>query len=197
VRGYETRRTDAFDLQSDLLMEVFEQILNEKPEEAVKIARKWVGDIMQGKVPVEKLVISRSVKDFKSYSDPKRLAHVQAAEKLMALGYEFVPGMKVSWIVTNSCKTPQEIEPYISGKKFECTPDWKYYAGRVAQTIARATENFGWSEKDLLTGSQQSGLFSGAFNDDKATKLECESPKPAPKNEVKKTDKRLCLEDFM
>jgi len=197
VRGYETRRTDAFDLQSELLLEVFEQVLNEKPEEAVKIARKKVGDIMQGKVPIEKLVISRSVKDFKSYSEPKRLANVQAAEKLIALGYEFVPGMKVSWIVTNSRKTPQEIEPYISGKKFECVPDWKYYAERVAQTIARATENFGWSEKDLLTGSQQSGLFSDAFQDEiNAPEPGCPKPTP-PKNEVKKTDKRLCLEDFM
>jgi DNA polymerase I len=115
----------------------------------------------------------------------------------MALGYEFVPGMKVSWIVTNSGKTPQEIEPYISGKKFECTPDWKYYAGRVAQTIARATENFGWSEKDLLTGSQQAGLFSDAFKEEKAKTSEGERPKPAPKSEVKKTDKRLSLEDFM
>ena len=43
-------------------------------------------------------------------------------EKLMAMGYEFVPGMKVSWIVTNSRQTPQEVEPWIEGRPFEGDP---------------------------------------------------------------------------
>jgi len=202
IRGYETRRTDSFDLQTDLLTEVFEQVLNEKPEEAVNIARKRIQDTMRGEVPIEKLVISRSVKDFGTYENPERLAHVQAAKKLMARGYEFVPGMKVSWIVIDSRRTPQEIEPYISGIKFEGTPDWRYYAERLAQTVARATENFGWTEKDLLMGSQQANLFSEAFSGEEDTlrgqrASKEEQSKPAKKSEVKKTDKMVSLQDFM
>jgi DNA polymerase I len=107
----------------------------------------------------------------------------------MAMGYEFVPGMKVSWIVTDSRKTPQVVEPYVSGRQFTTTPDWRYYAERIAQTIARATEIFGWDEKSLMMGSQQFTLFDQSF--DKTSKREKE------KDVVKKTDKKLSLEDFM
>lgn len=189
IRGYEIRRTDSFDLQSETLMTVFEQILAEKTDEAVKIARQTVADAAAGKVPVEKLVISRSCKPFNQYKDPDSQATVQTAKKLMAMGYEFVPGMKVSWIVTDSRKTPQVVEPYVSGRQFTSTPDWRYYAERIAQTIARATEIFGWDEKSLMMGSQQFTLFDQSF--DKAEK------KDKAKAVVKKTDKKLSLEDFM
>ena len=191
VRGYETRRTDAFDLQSEVLMAVFDKILDERTEDAVKIARENVQRAMDCKVPIESLVISRTCKSFNSYKDPDSQANVQAARKLMAMGYEFVPGMKVSWIVTDSKKTPQEVEPYVSGRKFEHRPDCRYYAERVAQTAARATEVFGWGEKDLLTGSQQVTLFDSAFaggSDTGSKKKE-----PGNKKAVRKPD----LRDFM
>jgi len=105
------------------------------------------------------------------------------------MGYEFFPGMKVSWIVTDSRKTPQVVEPYVSGRQFTSIPDWRYYAERIAQTIARATEIFGWDEKSLMTGSQQFTLFDQSF--DKIEK------KDRAKGVVKKTDKKLSLEDFM
>ncbi|MEM0448889.1 MAG: DNA polymerase domain-containing protein [Methanomassiliicoccales archaeon] len=197
IRGYETRRTDSFDLQTELLMEVFEQILNEKPEEAVRIARKRISDTLEGKVPIEKLVISRGVKAFHEYKDPDRLAHVQAAKKLIALGYEFVPGMKVSWIVTNSKRVPQEVQPYISGIPFQGTPDYRYYAERLAQSVARATENFGWTEKDLLMGSQQVDLFSGAFSSDASGKEDTSTKCEEKKRGTKETGRKVSLQDFM
>ncbi|MBI0582911.1 MAG: DNA polymerase II [Methanomassiliicoccus sp.] len=191
IRGYETRRTDAFDLQSSVLMSVFEKILDERTEEAVKIARENVQKAMDCKVPIESLVISRTCKSFNSYKDPDSQANVQAARKLMAMGYDFVPGMKVSWIVTDSRKTPQEVEPYVSGRKFEHRPDCRYYAERVAQTAARATEVFGWGEKDLLTGSQQVTLFDTSF----AGGSEPRAKKKEP--EQKSTKKKMDLRDFM
>lgn len=199
IRGYETRRTDSFDLQTELLMEVFEKVLDERPEEAVKIARKRISETVEGKVPIEKLVISRGVKNFSEYDDPDRLAHVQAAKKLMALGYEFVPGMKVSWIVSNSKRTPQEVQPYVSGTTFEGSPDWRYYATRLAQSVARATENFGWTERDLLAGSQQVDLFSNAFSGEESSiKGDREKDQPKEKKEgVRKTEKKVNLQDFM
>jgi DNA polymerase I len=189
IRGYEIRRTDSFDLQSETLMTVFEQILAGRTDEAVKIARQTVADTAAGKVAVEKLVISRSCKPFNQYKDQDSQATVQTAKKLMAMGYEFVPGMKVSWIVTDSRRTPQVVEPYVSGRQVISTPDWRYYAERIAQTIARATEIFGWDEKSLMMGSQQFTLFDQSF--DKTSKKEKE------KDVVKKTDKKLSLEDFM
>ncbi|UCG69138.1 MAG: DNA polymerase II [Thermoplasmata archaeon] len=190
VRGYEIRRTDAFDLQSEALSAVFEEILRRDEEGAVRTAKKMVNDILAGKAPMEKLVISRTVKPERSYVNPERMVNVLVSRKLKEMGYEFVPGMKVSWIVTDSKKTPQEVEPYIDGRDFESEPDWGYYAKRVAMTIARVTEVFGWDEKSLLGGMQQKTLFSDDF-EKTPKKKEKEKTKP------KKTDKKLKLEDFL
>ncbi len=189
VRGYEIRRTDSFDLQSELLTEVFEMILDGNPEEGVRVARETVSRALDCKVPVEELVISRTCKPFSAYKDPDSQANVQTAKKLMAMGYDFVPGMKVSWIVTDSRKTPQEVEPYVSGRPFEHRPDCRYYAERIAQTAARATEVFGWGEKDLMTGSQQATLFDSTF-------ASPEAPKPK-KKQGKNPGRKLDLRDFM
>ncbi len=188
VRGYEIRRTDSFDLQSEALTIIFEEILRRDPDGAVAAARAIVNDILKGKVMPEKLVISRSVKPEHSYVNPDRMVNVLVARKLKEMGYEFVPGMKVSWIVTNSKKTPQEVEPYIDGRKFESEPDWEYYARRVATTISRVTEVFGWDERTLLGGGKQKTLFSEDFDDSKK--------KEKIKSKPKKTDKKLSLEDF-
>lgn len=190
VRGYEVRRTDAFDLQSEALTAVFEDILNRDPDGAVARAKKIVSDILNGEAPKEKLVISRTVKPERSYVNPDRMVNVLVARKLKEMGYEFVPGMKVSWIVTDSKKTPQEAEPYLDGREFASEPDWEYYAKRVAMTIARVTEVFGWDEKSLLGGSRQKTLFSDDFKG-KSSKTKEEKTKP------KKTDKKLTLEDFL
>ena len=160
VRGYEIRRTDSFDLQSEAQKMVFEKILDGDIEGAIKLAREIVSKVRSGKVPVESLVISRTVKDFKFYKNPESMANVQAAKKLIAMGYEFIPGMKVSWIVVNARGSKQDVEPYIPGRPFIKRPDYRYYARRIAETLARITEVFGVDEDNLLTGSRQIELMS-------------------------------------
>jgi DNA polymerase I len=189
IRGYEVRRTDAFDLQSESLMTIFEFIMDGKTDDAVKAARNYVQDALSGNVPLEKLVISKGCRDFKKYANPDTQATVQTAKKLMEMGYEFVPGMKVSWIVTNSRKKPQEVQPFISGQEFPYTPDYRYYAERLAQTLSRATEVFGWGDKDLMNGNQQANLFDSSFTEEKKPPIKLE--------QVKKTNKKLSLDDFM
>lgn len=186
IRGYETRRTDSFDLQSETLMAMFEKILAGDTEGAVQFARETIQKVLKGDVNPIKLVISRSAKSFDSYKDPSRMANVQVAKKLMDLGYEFQPGMKVSWIVTDSRKTPQEAEPFIFGKEFDKKPDHRYYAERLAQSVTRVTEIFGWDEKRLLTGTQQQTLSDPGQRKDRDRKIE-----------VKKTSGKMNLEDFM
>ncbi|MFQ6107168.1 MAG: DNA-directed DNA polymerase [Thermoplasmata archaeon] len=186
VRGYELRRTDAFDLQSEGQAMLFERIMENDIEGAIRVARDLVSDTREGKVAPEKLVISRSVKDEKSYVTPDALPNVQAARKLKEMGYEVVPGMKVSWIVTDAKKTPQQILPYVSGREFEGTPDWNYYARRLAHTLAYVTEVFGWDEKSLLAGSQQVTLFHDDFDTKRGDDVR-----------IKRTEKTLTLEDFM
>ena len=182
IRGYEIRRSDSFDLQSDLLTKLFGYILDENNEEALQMVRSTIQKVLKGDVPASELVISRTCKGLDAYENPDRQANIQAAKKLMAMGYEFIPGMKVSWIVTDSSRTPQVVEPYISGKEFTARPDYKYYAERISQTASRITEVFGWTEKDLMSGLQQATLFDGGFDDGDDDRPDLPKPKPKAHN---------------
>lgn len=191
VRGYEIRRSDSFDLQSRLLTDLFDKILDEKNDEALALVRSTVQEVLTGKVDPSELVISRTCKGLDAYENPDRMANVQAAKKLIEMGYEFIPGMKVSWIVTDGNSAPQKVEPYISGVPFTAKPDYRYYAERLAQMASRITEVFGWTEKDLMLGSQQATLFSGAFktSDEGPKRTEApDKPKPKPKPKVRSLD---------
>jgi len=196
VRGYEIRRTDAFDLQSDAQSRVFDRILDRDQDGSIALARQIVAEVRTGtppledpdKDPIETLVISRTVKEENRYVNPNSMSNVIAARKLEEMGEEFMPGMKVSWIVTDSKKSPMEVEPYVSGRPFDKRPDWEYYARRVAQTLAYITEVYGWDEKALFTGTQpaqQKSLDSGDF-----------AGETAPSEGPRRAEKKLTLEDF-
>ena len=188
VRGYEIRRTDSFDLQSDSLMETFNLILDGRPYEAVAYAREVVARTLKGDVNNEELVISKSCRSFSEYVRPESQASVQTAKKLIEKGYDFIPGMKVSWIVVDGSVSPQLVEPYIVGEEFKYKPDYKYYAKRLANTLSSATEAFGWTDIDLLQNTKQTSLE--AWNE----------RKERINNKVfknKKTDEILTLEEFM
>jgi DNA polymerase, archaea type len=162
IRGYETQRTDTFDFQSAALREVFDKILTGDTPGTLVRARELVAEVQDGKVPVERLVIARTVRPEEQYNASTRenLPFLRVFKKLQAEGYDVIPGMKVAWVVTNARKTPQEIEPWIEGRTFPANlrPDYGYYAERMAQTLARVTEVFGWNAADLLKGSRQRTL---------------------------------------
>ena len=42
--------------------------------------------------------------------------------------------------------------------------DRNYYAGRLAKSLGRVTEAFGWDEKNLLKGNRQGGLKDWGFD---------------------------------
>ena len=196
VRGYEIRRTDAFDLQSETQKLVFDLVLDNNIDPAVKLAKEVVATIKSGRIPqeilpdegdpLEPLVISRTVEEDSRYVNPDSMSNVLAARKLKELGYEVVHGMKVSWIVVDARKSPMHVEPYVSGRPFQFKPDWEYYARRVAQTLAYVTEVYGWDEKSLILGNVQADLFAEDFAGESAPK----------RVELKKTEKKLTLEDF-
>jgi DNA polymerase I len=160
VRGYETRRTDAFDYQSQALTEVFELVLGGDTEGAIRRSRELVQAVRERRVPAERLVVARSVRAEGEYNEATRdsLPFLRVFRRLRAEGYDVIPGMKVAWIVTDSRKSPQEVEPWVEGRPFTAEPDWEYYADRVAQTLARVTEVFDWDAAALLRGSHQQRL---------------------------------------
>ena len=177
---------------------MFDLVLDNNIEGAVKLAKELVADIRAGNIPqdmvpedgepLEPLVISRTVSEDSRYVNPDSMSNVLAARKMKELGYEVVPGMKVSWIVVDAKKAPMHVEPWVSGRPFEFKPDWEYYARRVAQTLSYVTEIYGWDERSLLSGNVQADLFHESF--------EGEEKKEPKKVEVLRTEKKLTLEDF-
>jgi len=160
IRGYETRRTDAFDYQSEALLQVFDLVLRGDTDGAIRRSRELVQTVRNRAVPVERLVISRSVRAEGEYNESTRdaLPFLRVYRQLKEEGYDVVPGMRVAWIVTDSKKSPQDVEPWVDGRAFPKEPDWGYYADRVAQTLARVTEVFDWDAAALLRGSHQQRL---------------------------------------
>ncbi|MCI4356784.1 MAG: DNA polymerase II [Thermoplasmata archaeon] len=164
IRGYESRRSDAFDFQSEALLEVFDLVLAGNTDGAVARARELVQQCRHGDVPAERLVIARSVREESEYNEGTRdaLPFLRVFRQLKEEGYDVIPGMKVAWIVTDASKSPQEIEPWREGRPMLKTPDYSYYADRVAQTLARVTEVFDWDAAALLRGSHQRRLLEAA-----------------------------------
>ena len=171
IRGYEVRRTDSFALLTRTMTEMFEMILDGEEWAAVEMTKSVIDDVKQGRANPAELVISRSCKgtlkrdgsvDFsKVYDNPDGLPYVRAAKERISRGLQFTPGMKVGYIVTNSKASPMDVEPWLVDEIGEDPPvyDPTYYARRLAKSLGRITEAFGWSEKELLSGSRQQSIF--------------------------------------
>lgn len=209
VRGYEMRRTDSFDIQGEALTEVFDLILSDRKEEALDHAKKIVADVKNGDVPLEKLVISRSVQEVEEdkirekYKNPDSMANVQALRKARKLGIEVVPGMKVSWIVVDAKEKPQRVEPYIEKQEFDNLPDLNYYAERLASTLSRVTEVFGIDERELFSGVTQSSLFDD-FADEGSDKgdgsisnVDSKKRKPKKDEDIQDDQEMMTLDRWM
>jgi DNA polymerase I len=165
-RGYEVRRTDSFPWQSKALTDVFDLLFKEDIDGMLKVARERVSQVVRAEVPKADLVISRSVRDVDDYKSEHKesLQNVRVMRELEKRGVRIQPGMKVSWIVSGS-KGKQDLSPYLGpDSEAEITPNWDFYARRVAMTLARVTEVFGWGVDDLMKGSRTRTLegFGGA-----------------------------------
>ena len=192
VRGYEPRRTDSFDLQSETMTKVFQLVLDGNPDEAVNFAKETVSGTLKGKVDLHALVISKSVSEFDSYANPESLVHVNVAKKLLEMGYDFTPGMKTPFIITNGSTQPLKAEPVIDGIPFIAKPDYKYYAERLSAALARVTEAFGCSDRMLMQGNSQRSL--DCFGEEKPP--EKIVPTAQPTN-AKKLKQKATLDMFM
>jgi len=169
---------------------VFEKILDGDNDGAVAYTRDVIQRLMGGEIEPAKLVISRSVKDESQYKNSESMINVKVAKKLKEMGYEVVPGMKVSWIITDSKSSQQKFEPWVGGRGLPegVRPDYKYYATRVAATVSRVTDSFGWDEKKLVSDGAQKTLMVDEAEPRNRSKVS---------TQAKKTDKKLSLDHFM
>ena len=153
VRGYETRRTDAFPAQVSALEDIFGKLMARDIDNALESSQDWVTRISKGEVAKDQMVISKTVNLSRKYVNEDNQAHLQAYKKYIETGRPFVSGMKISFIVTNANVSPMIVEPYIPEE--ECPePDYNYYADRIAKSLSRLTEVFDWDEKALKKGKR-------------------------------------------
>jgi len=184
IKGYDTQRTDSFDLLGQSQTAIFKMLLDERPDDAIKYAKGVVDGIRRNEFPVDSLVMSKTVKDWRvagTYSNPDSLPYVTAAKKLYARGYPFFPGMKVPFIVTNGNSTPMDTEPLMEGVENEIRPDLEYYAQRLARSLAHILEPFDWNEKRLLAQGFQKGIFDHSASDGVGKDRNCKD-EPCPED---------------
>ena len=169
IRGYEVRRSDSFVILTNCMTSSFERILAGETTQAVEDIRALIQRVRIRDVAPKDLVISRSCKgklrkdgsvDFSVYTNPDGLPYVKAAKRRMERGLNFTPGMKVGYLVTDGASSPMSVVDWHEDETGEIQTDFdpEYYAKRIATAMGRITEVFGWNEKELLQGSQQSSL---------------------------------------
>jgi len=99
VRGLEVRRGDWCELAKELQSEVIRIILEEEnPEKAVKFVKDTISEVKEGKVPLDKLVIHKTLtKGVESYESAQ--AHVKAAERAREMDMSASVGSKISYVI--------------------------------------------------------------------------------------------------
>jgi len=101
VRGLEVRRGDWCELAKEVQTRVIEQILKEKdPEAAVKYVKEVLKELKEGKIPLHKLVIYKTLTRRISGYETKQ-AHVIAAERALASAssIDYDIGSKIPYII--------------------------------------------------------------------------------------------------
>jgi len=138
---------------------------------AVDMTKSRIDSVRGGEVDAAQLVISRSCKgkwdsrrgewSFDVYANPDGLPYVRAAKERIDRGLQFTPGMKVGYVVTDANESPMRVSAWLVDEIGDGPPEYdgEYYAGRLAKSLGRITEAFGWTEQELLRGTRQSSIF--------------------------------------
>ncbi|MCE4615268.1 MAG: DNA polymerase II [Desulfurococcales archaeon] len=160
VTGLEAVRGDWCELAKEVQLEVLKIVLREgNVEKAVEYVLKVMDDLRNSRMPMEKLVIwktlTRRPSEYKMDG-----AHVRAALLLEKYGYKIAPGMKIGYvIIKNHGKLADRAKPFILALKEEI--DTEYYVNKqVIPAALRVLQVLGVGENRLKMGSKgQRSLF--------------------------------------
>ena len=101
VRGLEVRRGDWCEQAKEMQTEVIDMILRQKdPEKAAKYVKNVIHDFKDGKVPLQKLIIHKTLNRKISGYETKQ-AHVIAAERALTSSFniEYEVGSKIPYVI--------------------------------------------------------------------------------------------------
>ncbi len=156
VVGLEAVRGDWSELAKEVQERVIEIMLREEsPEKAVDYVRGVIKDLKEGKIPLHKLIIWKTVsKHLDDYE--VEAPHVAAAKLLVKMGYEVSKGDKVGYIVCKGGgKVAERAKPYILVNSHE-EVDIDYYVHKqVIPAAMRILGYFGVRESQFLAEKKQ------------------------------------------
>ncbi len=161
IVGFEAVRGDWAEIAKEVQEKVMEILLKEMSvDKAVEYVRKVVAELKAGKIPLEKLVIWKTLtKRIEEYSVDA--PHVIAARKLIRSGIKVETGDKIGYVVTKGAgKVSSRVEPYILVKDPSIV-DYNYYIDRqIVPAALRVLQYFGVTEQQLKSvASGQRSLF--------------------------------------
>lgn len=160
VVGLEAVRGDWAEIAKEVQEKILEIILKEgSVDRAVEYVRKVIENLKSGKVPLEKIIIWKSLsKDLREYE--VRAAHVTAAKRLLEAGYRLEVGDKVGYVIIKGPgRLADRAWPYILLKDRKMI-DYNYYIERqILPAALRILRYFGITENLILSGKRQTTLF--------------------------------------
>ncbi|MEM0198798.1 MAG: DNA polymerase II [Desulfurococcaceae archaeon] len=150
IVGFEAARGDWAEIAKEVQERVTEILLKEgSVNKAIEYVRSVVLDLAQGKIPVEKLIIWKTLTKPISEYDVEA-PHVRAAKKMIKLGYEVDVGDKIGFVILKgSGKVSDRAEPYMLVKDSKLL-DYNYYVDhQVIPAALRILEYFGVTDTQL------------------------------------------------
>ncbi len=149
IVGFEAVRGDWTDIAKEVQEEVAKIVLSTgKVGEAIDYVRRVIKKLREGKIPIEKLIIWKSItRKLEEYSVDA--PHVVAAKRLAKAGIKVDIGSKVGYvIVKGSGKISSRAYPYIMVKPGDVDAEY-YVKHQIIPAALRILSYFGVTEKQL------------------------------------------------
>jgi len=152
IRGFERVRRDWSAIAKETQEKVLLAVLKDKsPEKAVRIVRRIVKNIGEGKIGHDDLIIYTQLT--KPISEYEQIGpHVAVAKKIIERGGQVRSGATIEYIVTKGTGTISErSEPAEDAKGFD--PEY-YINNQVLPAAMRVLAGLGYREEDFLGGGK-------------------------------------------
>lgn len=158
IRGFERVRRDWSAIAKDTQEKVLTAVLKDNnPEKAVRLVRRIIKSLREGKVEMEQLIIytqlTKSIKEYEQIGP-----HVAVAKKIIERGGQIREGATISYIVTpGEGSISERAEPAEEAKEYD--PDY-YINNQVLPAALRVLSGLGYQEGDFLKTSRSKEQLS-------------------------------------
>ena len=179
MKGIETVRRDWCDLTGETLNETLRIILKEKdPKKALGYIREVVQKLGKNEIPVEKLVITKSVsKSLKEYKGVQ--PHIEVMKKMRKRDIANAPGIgdRIGYVIIHGTQlTSMRAEDPDYAKRNKLKVDSKYYIeNQILPPLERVFEAIGISKSEIIGAGKMMSLFDAVKNTKKPEKISLDS----------------------